>query len=93
MDLGGLREKYIGAVAGAADEAALEDVRLAALGKKGEISLKMRELGQMEPRSAAGGGCCAECAQGRDRRGVAGAEGGAGRCGAGRAAEAANGWT
>jgi phenylalanyl-tRNA synthetase alpha chain len=56
VDLGGLREKYIGAVAGAADEAALEDVRLAALGKKGEISLKMRELGQMEPgqRQAAG---------------------------------------
>ena len=33
----------------AADEAALEDVRVAALGKKGEISLKMRELGKMTP--------------------------------------------
>lgn len=41
--------KYMGAIAGAADEAALEDLRVAALGKKGEISLKMRELGQMEP--------------------------------------------
>ena len=44
-----LLTKYIGAIAGAADEAVLEDLRLAALGKKGEISLKMRELGQMAP--------------------------------------------
>ncbi|ACL99922.1 phenylalanine--tRNA ligase subunit alpha [Cereibacter sphaeroides] len=44
-----LRGKYIEAIASAADEAALEEVRLAALGKKGEISLKMRELGQMSP--------------------------------------------
>lgn len=48
MDLTELRGKYIEAIAGATDEAALEEVRLAALGKKGEISLKMRELGQME---------------------------------------------
>ena len=44
-----LRHKYIAAIAGAADEAALEDVRVGALGKKGEISLKMRDLGQMDP--------------------------------------------
>ncbi len=44
-----LRAKYLQGVAAAADEAALEDVRLAALGKKGEVSLKMRELGQMSP--------------------------------------------
>ncbi|MFV0490871.1 MAG: phenylalanine--tRNA ligase subunit alpha [Pseudorhodobacter sp.] len=44
-----LRGKYIAAVTSAADEAALEEVRLAALGKKGEISLKMRELGKMAP--------------------------------------------
>jgi phenylalanyl-tRNA synthetase alpha chain len=31
------------------DPEALEAVRLAALGKKGEISLKMRELGRMSP--------------------------------------------
>ena len=42
-----LRNKYIQAIKSAADEAALEAVRLAALGKKGEVSLKMRELGQM----------------------------------------------
>ncbi len=44
-----LRQKYIDAIANAADEAAIEDVRLAALGKKGEVSLKMRELGKMTP--------------------------------------------
>src|SRR3712207_3541704 len=44
-----LRDKYLDAVGTAADESALEEVRLAALGKKGEIALKMRELGQMSP--------------------------------------------
>ena len=51
-----LLTKYLGAIASVADETALEDLRVAALGKKGEISLKMRELGQMAPeaRQAAG---------------------------------------
>ena len=51
-----LRNKYVAAIAVAKDEAQLEDLRLAALGKKGEISLMMRALGQMEPqaRQAAG---------------------------------------
>jgi len=51
-----LRTKYLDQIGKVADEAALEDLRLAALGKKGEISLKMRELGQMAPdvRQAAG---------------------------------------
>ena len=44
-----LRNKYIEAIATADDEDALEAVRLTALGKKGEVSLKMRELGQMSP--------------------------------------------
>ena len=44
-----LRNKYIQAIDIAGDENALESVRLAALGKKGEVSLKMRELGQMSP--------------------------------------------
>ncbi len=44
-----LRQKYIDAISGASDEAALEDLRLAAVGKKGEVSLKMRELGKMTP--------------------------------------------
>ncbi|RID93197.1 phenylalanine--tRNA ligase subunit alpha [Gemmobacter lutimaris] len=49
MDLSELRGKYIEAVAGAADETALEEVRLAALGKKGEISALMATLGKMDP--------------------------------------------
>ena len=44
-----LRAKFINAIAEAADEAALEDVRIAAVGKKGEVALKMRELGKMSP--------------------------------------------
>jgi phenylalanyl-tRNA synthetase alpha chain len=36
-------------VAAAADAAALESLRVEMLGKKGEISLKMRELGKMSP--------------------------------------------
>ncbi|GAB4266785.1 MAG: phenylalanine--tRNA ligase subunit alpha [Pararhodobacter sp.] len=44
-----LRGKYLEQIAGAASAEALEAVRLAALGKKGEISLMMRELGKMTP--------------------------------------------
>ncbi|MEM8555433.1 MAG: phenylalanine--tRNA ligase subunit alpha [Pseudomonadota bacterium] len=44
-----LRATYLDLVAGAVDEDALESVRVQALGKKGEISLKMRELGKMTP--------------------------------------------
>ncbi|KCV81172.1 phenylalanyl-tRNA ligase subunit alpha [Actibacterium atlanticum] len=44
-----LRQKYIDAIAGAGDEATLEDLRVQAVGKKGEVALKMRELGKMTP--------------------------------------------
>ncbi|MCG3269398.1 phenylalanine--tRNA ligase subunit alpha [Yoonia sp. I 8.24] len=44
-----LKSKYLSLVADAADEAAIEDLRVQAVGKKGEISLKMRELGKMSP--------------------------------------------
>ena len=44
-----LRDKYIARIADAADEATLEDLRVQAVGKKGEISLQMRELGKMSP--------------------------------------------
>ena len=44
-----LREKYIELIGAAADEAALEDLRVQAVGKKGEISLQMRSLGKMSP--------------------------------------------
>ncbi|MCB1406967.1 MAG: phenylalanine--tRNA ligase subunit alpha, partial [Rhodobacteraceae bacterium] len=51
-----LRAKYLAEVSAAPGAEALEAVRLAALGKKGEISLKMRELGKMsaEERLVAG---------------------------------------
>ena len=44
-----LKAKYLEQIAGAGDEAALEAIRVAAVGKKGEVSLKMRELGKMTP--------------------------------------------
>ena len=47
--LDALRAKYLGEIGAAADEATLEATRVAALGKKGEVSLRMRELGKMTP--------------------------------------------
>jgi phenylalanyl-tRNA synthetase alpha chain len=44
-----LRAQYLARIGAAEGPEALEAVRLAALGKKGEISLRMRELGQMAP--------------------------------------------
>jgi phenylalanyl-tRNA synthetase alpha chain len=44
-----LRNKYLSLIASAADEATLEDVRIAAMGKQGEVALQMRELGKMSP--------------------------------------------
>ena len=44
-----LKQKYLSQIADAADEAVLEDIRVGAVGKKGEIALKMRELGKMTP--------------------------------------------
>ncbi|KAA9010576.1 phenylalanine--tRNA ligase subunit alpha [Histidinibacterium aquaticum] len=44
-----LRQKYLGLIAEASDEAALEALRVQAIGKKGEVSLAMRELGKMSP--------------------------------------------
>ena len=48
-DLKDLRSKILDQIAGAGDEPALEDIRVAAVGKKGEVALKMRELGRMTP--------------------------------------------
>ena len=45
----GLRDKYLTAIAAADGETALEEVRVAALGKKGEVSGLMRALGGMGP--------------------------------------------
>ena len=44
-----LRRRWLDAIREAPDEAALEAARVAALGKKGEVSLAMRELGRMSP--------------------------------------------
>jgi phenylalanyl-tRNA synthetase alpha chain len=44
-----LRDKYIDLIAAASDEATLEELRVQAVGKKGEISLEMRSLGKMSP--------------------------------------------
>ena len=44
-----IKSRYLSQIDGASDEAAIEEIRVAALGKKGEISLRMRELGKMSP--------------------------------------------
>ncbi len=44
-----LREKYLGLIAEASDEASIEALRVQAVGKKGEVALQMRELGKMTP--------------------------------------------
>jgi len=48
-DLNRLRSTILDRIVAAADESALEDIRVAAVGKKGEVALKMRELGKMTP--------------------------------------------
>jgi phenylalanyl-tRNA synthetase alpha chain len=48
-NLAQLDEEILGAVAAAADEAALEAVRIAALGKKGSVSELLKTLGGMTP--------------------------------------------
>ena len=47
--LDALKSKYLDAIGGADTEDALETLRVEAVGKKGEVSLKMRELGKMTP--------------------------------------------
>ena len=44
-----LREKYLSLISEATDETSLENLRVQAVGKKGEISLQMRSLGKMSP--------------------------------------------
>jgi len=44
-----LKAKYLAEIANASDENTIETVRVTAVGKKGEVSLKMRELGKMTP--------------------------------------------
>ena len=49
MSLESLEREILKGVTGAADEAALEAVRVSALGKKGTISERMKSLGAMAP--------------------------------------------
>ncbi len=46
-DIDSLKSKISAQIEGAADLSSLDDIRVAALGKKGEVSLMMRELGKM----------------------------------------------
>jgi phenylalanyl-tRNA synthetase alpha chain len=48
-DIEAIRDKYLEQIGAATDGEALEAIRLAALGKKGEISLLLKTLGQMTP--------------------------------------------
>ena len=48
-DLGQLKQEFLAAVAGASDIPKLEDVRVAALGKKGRITELMKTLGALVP--------------------------------------------
>src|SRR5262249_34564498 len=48
-DLAQLEKAIADAIAGAADESALEAVRVSALGKKGSISEQLKTLGTMTP--------------------------------------------
>ena len=48
-DLATLEQKILGEIAAAGDEAALEAVRVASLGKKGSISALLATLGKMSP--------------------------------------------
>ena len=48
-DLSQLENQTLAAIESAADEAALENVRVAALGKKGSISALLATLGKMSP--------------------------------------------
>jgi len=48
-DIAAIKDKYQGEIASASDLAALDEIRVAALGKKGEVSMMMRGLGKMTP--------------------------------------------
>src|ERR1041384_8682762 len=48
-DVTTLEPEIFGAIAGASDEAALEAVRVAALGKSGAVSALLKTLGSMTP--------------------------------------------
>ena len=46
-DINAIKDKYAGDISAASDLKTLDDIRVAALGKKGEVSMLMRGLGKM----------------------------------------------
>ena len=48
-ELNELRTRILGKIAGAGDAGELEQVRVRVVGRKGELTLRMRELGKMSP--------------------------------------------
>ena len=48
-DIASVKDKFAAEIIAAGDLKTLDDIRVAALGKKGEVSLMMRGLGQMSP--------------------------------------------
>ena len=56
MDLDALKSGLLERIDAAGDVAALEEIRVSALGKKGEITAQMKQLGGLDPeaRKAAG---------------------------------------
>src|SRR3954468_3280115 len=48
-DLSALEQELVGAIEAAADEASLEAIRIAALGKSGSVSALLKTLGSMSP--------------------------------------------
>ena len=54
QDLGAMQAKWLGAVSASASIETLEQVRVDALGKKGEISALMKGLGGLPPEEPTG---------------------------------------
>ena len=48
-DLDNVRTRILSEIEAASELSALDDIRVAGLGKKGEVSLMMRGLGKMSP--------------------------------------------
>ena len=69
-DLGKLETEILAAVAAASDEAALEAVRVAALGKKGSISALLATLGKMAPDERKTKGAAINAREGQGHRGA-----------------------
>ena len=64
-DIAELEKEILAEIAAAGDEAALEAVRVAALGKKGSISALLKTLGTMSPDERKTQGAADQRAQGR----------------------------